>query len=363
MALTPGQIVASLAPIVGRVGAAGVAGNTMQESSDTPGRAGGDLAQWQGSRYQGLVDYARSHGVPLGSGAAALGYLAQDLKGPYKGLAAQLRAAKTPQQAADLFSNIYERPGIPMLANRERYAAQALGGKGAGIKMPSQGGPVQIDQGTSTQGHDWTDAGVQAFLRAAAAPIDTSGKVSATDHGLLSNMLNNYNQQPTTKTTITTPGGGITLPKNIRPYPSGTSDINPLHHFTIGRTDMGVDANAKPGTPILAPNDAKVVGVMPNWYNGQPYVALRLLDGPNKGKVMYVAEQITGVPHVGAVITRGQPIARYAQSGTGIEIGWADPNNWQQTLAQGTHHDNANQGDHANTPAGVNFRNWLGSLK
>lgn len=132
MALTPAQIVNTLAPIVGRVGAAGIAGNLMQESSDRPGAPGGGLAQWQGSRYGGLVKYAQTRGLPATSAQAALGYLAQDLKGPYSSLTAQLRQAKDPGSAATLFSNIYERPGTPMLGNRINYARQALGGKSAG---------------------------------------------------------------------------------------------------------------------------------------------------------------------------------------------------------------------------------------
>src|SRR6185437_11006712 len=108
MALTPGQIVNALAPVVGRVGAAGIAVNLMQESSDNPASAGGGLAQWQGPRYTGLVKYAQSRGLPTTSAQAALGYLVQDLKGPYSGLAQQLRSAQNPAHAADLFSGIYE---------------------------------------------------------------------------------------------------------------------------------------------------------------------------------------------------------------------------------------------------------------
>ena len=64
------------------------------------------MAQWQGSRYTGLVKYAQSRGLPTTSAQAALGYLAQDLKGPYSGLAQQLKQAKDPGHAAVLFSNI-----------------------------------------------------------------------------------------------------------------------------------------------------------------------------------------------------------------------------------------------------------------
>ena len=123
---------------------------------------------------------------------------------------------------------------------------------------------------------------------------------------------------------------------------------------------MGVDANLKPGAPILAPNDGKVVAVVPGWYQNQPYVAVKLTAGPNAGKVMYVAEQISGVPPVGTTIRKGQPITRYASSGTGIEIGWANPSNPTQTLAQGQ--GNTGGPGHSNSPAGSNFRSYLGSL-
>ena len=72
----------------------------MQESSDNPGSAGGGLAQWQGPRYTGLVKYAQARGLSPSSAEAALGYLKQDLQGPYSGLANQLRQAKDPGTAA-----------------------------------------------------------------------------------------------------------------------------------------------------------------------------------------------------------------------------------------------------------------------
>jgi hypothetical protein len=129
----------------------------------------------------------------------------------------------------------------------------------------------------------------------------------------------------------------------------------------IGRTDMGVDVDLTPGDPIVAPGASRVVGIMPNWYQGQPYVALQLLDGPMKGHNYYIAEQITPSVSVGQVVQQGQPIGHYAASGTGIEMGWAG-SNWERTLAQETGHDNADMGDHANTPAGISFRNFLNGL-
>ena len=144
----------------------------------------------------------------------------------------------------------------------------------------------------------------------------------------------------------------------VNTHAGAQGDMNPIPGAVMGRTDMGVDANLKPGAPIVAPNDAKVVAVVPNWYKGQPYVAVQILKGPNAGKVMYVAEQINGVPKAGTIIKKGQPITRYAQSGTGIEIGWASPSNPTQTLAQAT----SGYSEGQQTGAGSNFRSYLGAL-
>jgi hypothetical protein len=138
--------------------------------------------------------------------------------------------------------------------------------------------------------------------------------------------------------------------------------VNPLPPTAqIGRTDMGVDVDLNPGDPIVAPGTSRVLGVMHGWYEGQPYVALQLLDGPMKGHNYYIAEQINVSVTPGQVVQAGQPIAHYAATGTGIEMGWAGQN-WEQTLAQATGHDNASEGDHANTPAGLSFRAFLDSL-
>ena len=109
----------------------------------------------------------------------------------------------------------------------------------------------------------------------------------------------------------------------------------------------------------MAPGDSRVLGVMQNWYSGQPYVALQLLDGPMKGHNYYVAEQINLAVTPGQIVRQGQPIAHYASSGTGIEIGWAGPN-WQQTLAQAQ--GNTGDASHNDSPAGKSFSDFLNSL-
>ena len=132
--------------------------------------------------------------------------------------------------------------------------------------------------------------------------------------------------------------------------------IDPLRFVTVwGRTDQGVDARLPVGAPILAPSRVKVLAVIPNWYAGQPLVYFELLDGPEAGRVQYVAEQITDIAPVG-ILQQGQPIARFAASGTDIEFGWAILNG--QTLASATTGYTEGQ----ITPAGRSIRAWLNSL-
>ena len=133
--------------------------------------------------------------------------------------------------------------------------------------------------------------------------------------------------------------------------------VNPLQFVTVWeRTDQGVDAQMPVGAPILAPGSVKILAIEPNWYGGQPLVYFELLDGPDAGRVQYVAEQITEIAPAGTILQRAQPIARYASSGTAIEYGWSTPNGI--TLARATTGYEEGQV----TPAGRSIREWLNHL-
>jgi hypothetical protein len=139
-------------------------------------------------------------------------------------------------------------------------------------------------------------------------------------------------------------------------HASDTTYINPLQYVTVwGRTDQGVDARMPVGAPILAPCRVKVLAVIPDWFAGQPLVYFELLEGREAGRVQYVAEQITDIAPVG-IVQAGQPIARFAKSGTDIEYGWAVLNG--QTLARATTGYTEGQV----TPAGRSIRAWLNAL-
>jgi hypothetical protein len=138
---------------------------------------------------------------------------------------------------------------------------------------------------------------------------------------------------------------------------NNASYIDPLQYVNHWeRTDQGVDATMPVGSPILAPCPVKVLAIIPDWYAGQPLVYFELLDGPDAGKVQYVAEQITDIAPPGSLLQQGQAIARYAPSGTAIEYGWSTLNG--VTLARATTGYEEGQV----TPAGVNIRDWLNAL-
>jgi hypothetical protein len=140
------------------------------------------------------------------------------------------------------------------------------------------------------------------------------------------------------------------------PVTNGTY-IDPLRYVTRWeRTDQGVDATMAVGSPILAPSPIKILAIIPDWYAGQPLVYFELLNGPDAGKVQYVAEQITDIARPGTMLGQGQTIARFARSGTAIEYGWSTVNG--VTLARATTGYEEGQV----TPAGRSMRDWLNAL-
>ena len=139
--------------------------------------------------------------------------------------------------------------------------------------------------------------------------------------------------------------------------PTSSGYIDPLRYVKVWeRTDQGVDAQMPVGAPILAPGKIKILAIEPDWYAGQPLVYWELLDGPDAGKVQFVAEQITSIARPGSILQQGQTIARFAPSGTAIEFGWSTVNGI--TLAMAT----TGYEEGAITPAGRSIRAWLNAL-
>lgn len=217
---------------------------------------------------------------------------------------------------------------------------------------PAQRFKTQIGGGLNTE------ALARAVLqKEAARPIDTTGKIStanplkdyaaAADSGRFNaSTINSQNTLPGTPAEH----GSLRMHGHV-----GVGNINPLGpEWRLTETDQGVDAVASPGSPIRALADSRVVSIVPNWYAGQPFMVMQILDGPDKGKYWYVSEQIAALPHIGAVVREGDTVARFADHGTGIEIGWASGRPGQ-TLAQAQHPGSVATRHLHGTPEGIGF--------
>lgn len=102
-----------------RAQAAGIAGNAKQESSYNPSESGGGLFQDIGSR--------------AASGTGGVQHQLEAAWGELQGRPSTLntlKATRTPEEAARVFSKYFEEPGIPMLSNREKYAREAYNNSG-----------------------------------------------------------------------------------------------------------------------------------------------------------------------------------------------------------------------------------------
>lgn len=91
---------------------AGIAGNAQQESSLNP----------KISLFQDIGGRGAGQGATL---QQQLDKAWQELLGPESGSLAALRRTSTPQDAARVFSQLFERPSEPNLPARERYAQEA----------------------------------------------------------------------------------------------------------------------------------------------------------------------------------------------------------------------------------------------
>lgn len=137
--------------------------------------------------------------------------------------------------------------------------------------------------------------------------------------------------------------------------PNSKGYVNPIpKSATTGRIDQGVDFG---GTGVVrAVGKAKIVRVgAPGWPGGEHGILYQLLEGPARGKFIYVYEGIEELVHEGQIVAAGHPIGRIIPgSETGIETGWSNAN------GEPISHSEYTEGKE--TVGGKSFKRFLESL-
>ena len=273
--------------------AAGVTGNLQQESGLNPADPGGGLAQWTGGWFTAMSAYASSQGLTPSGIQGQLEYIVYDLR---------TNAESFYANSPNLLQAMNAAPDPATAAEMFETGYESCSGVTGWMSV--------------TPGSLCNDPARKAYAVAALAAAGGSVPVSL--------------------------GGCVQA--------SG-SGSDPIPGFTPGRDDMGVDACATPGMPIYAPAASTLVGVLQNWYSGQPLLLFQFvppLAGAPTG-YWYVAEQITPVTEtIGTQFAAMQEVATFAPSGTCIEIGWGSPTSSSRTYA-----GQIGRAADANPPAGA----------
>jgi murein DD-endopeptidase MepM/ murein hydrolase activator NlpD len=102
--------------------------------------------------------------------------------------------------------------------------------------------------------------------------------------------------------------------------------LNPLRKISgllVERIDMGADFGGS--GPVYAIGDGVITNATadsPGWPGGG-WITYQLTDGPAKGLVVYLAEDVTPTVQVGQNVTPNTVIANMYNGSAGIETGWA----------------------------------------
>ena len=104
--------------------------------------------------------------------------------------------------------------------------------------------------------------------------------------------------------------------------------LNPLRKVSgllVERVDMGADFGGS--GPVYAIGDGIITNATadsPGWPGGG-WITYQLTDGPAKGLMVYLAEDVTPTVQVGQHVTPNTVIANMYNGSAGIETGWAMP--------------------------------------
>lgn len=156
----------------------------------------------------------------------------------------------------------------------------------------------------------------------------------------------------------------VTKHSAAQPKQASTVYLNPLRSIKgllSERIDMGADfGGSGPIYPLGNAVITNATGNSPGWPGGG-WITYQLTDGPAKGLVVFVAEDVTPTVQVGQHVTSSTVICNMSNGSAGIETGWAtsDGSTAESQMPQA---GGVSGGGPFPTAVGMNFENLLVTL-
>ncbi len=296
--------------------AAGVVGNARQESGLNPRASGGGLFQGIGGRSR------------LGRGNARQQVETALREEPAAWAA--LRRTHTPQEAARVFSQKFERPGTPMVGNRERYAGEAAR-QYAGLPPSTRQIPLGPSAVSKLPGISFDAAGFEKAQKAGILGRLLSGSGERKDNplfatGLVSTKLPQRSEYETEKPEAVEPAklvkhGNASVyvpPSKEGAPPVGGYPLAKVGHDLGGpsahkaralgnwESDNAIDLGVPNGTPVYAVADGTIGSQIGSLGSGNPKLAGLRLHLVTHGNEFYYAHLKHLSVKAGQSVRKGQ---------------------------------------------------------
>jgi hypothetical protein len=140
---------------------------------------------------------------------------------------------------------------------------------------------------------------------------------------------------------------------------SSAGYANPLRAVTAltpERIDQGVDYAGF--GPVYAMGNGVVLNTVGSGWPGGTFIAYQLSDGPARGLVVFVAEDVQPNVQIGDSVNSNTVLGHMYAGPDGIETGWADGSRLPDTMA----HSAGQYGGSNSTAFGDNFSRFLQSV-
>jgi hypothetical protein len=179
------------------------------------------------------------------------------------------------------------------------------------------------------------------------APLTPSATTASRD--TLATPARTPSQGPSAPTPAT-PSSGAAVPSSY------TNPLRAVAALSASRVDQGVDYSGI--GPVYAIGNGTILTTVGGGWPGGTFIAYELTDGPARGLVVYIAEDLAPTVQPGQHVNGNTVLGMAFEGPNGIETGWADGSRLPNTMAR----DAGQYNGHNSTAFGANFAALLQRL-